>query len=567
MRFDDMLATVLARRPERLAARVAQWRQLIDLVAQHRLERATPGGDALARLDALRAEVPVAVRRETAFAIAGRPVPASVVAFLAADVPLVAGEILSRVRLDDEDWLRILPRLSPTGRGFLRHRGDLSPILRAALAGFGTTDLSIAADPGHRADPPAADPPVTLVADAVLAPEPGELEVVTPFQPGAGEGQIRAIISRIARFRTARNGAIGSPEPAGEEVQHLFQFETGPDGVIRWIEGVPRGPLIGETIARAAQGPHGVDAQAPGAFRRRAAFRDARLLVAGSGPAGGEWRIAGVPVFAPLDGRFLGYRGAGRRPRLDESAETLGRAPAPPAAAPGLAADSLRQLVHELRTPLNAIGGFAEMIRRQMRGPVSHVYRERARRIADQAAQLLAAVDDLDVAARLDGARLELQRAPVDVAALLSSICEDQRDLLRDRGAEIAYTMPPVLPRAVGDAAAMRRMIARLIASSTAIADVGERFTVTLDTGIDGGLELAVTRPARLRGVGDVELLDPGYGPEGEWPDAPLLGLGFSLHLVRRLASAAGCALLIGDAQFTLRLPVEDARTDFLAGA
>jgi signal transduction histidine kinase len=561
-----MLATVLARQPERLAARVAQWRQLLDLVAQHRLEHSYLGRDALDRLAQLRAEVPVAVRRDSAFAIAGRPVPPMLVAFLAADVPQVAGEILSRVQMGDEDWLHILPRLSPTGRGFLRHRSDLSPILRAALAGFGASDLTLAADPGVGDEPPPIAPPVALVAESAAPPEAGEPEVVELFQPNGGEGQIRAIISRIARFRTHRAGSAATAEPAYDESHDLFHFETGSDGVIRWIEGVPREALIGATIARPADGAYGVDAQAPGAFRRRGAFRDARLLVAGGGATSGEWRIAGVPAFAPQDGRFLGYRGTGRRPRLDERAETLGPAPAPRPAAPGLAADSLRQLVHELRTPLNAIGGFAEMIRRQMRGPVSSVYRDRAQRIAEQAAQLLAAVDDLDVAARLDGARLELQRAPVDVAALLSSVCADQRDLVRDRGAEIVCEAMPALPRAIGDAAAMRRMIARLIASSTAIAETGERFTARLGSAADGGLELAVTRPARLKGVGDAELLDPGYGPEGEWPDAPLLGLGFSLHLVRRLASAAGCALMIGDAQFTLRLPADDARTDIGTG-
>ncbi|HEY0270932.1 MAG TPA: HAMP domain-containing sensor histidine kinase, partial [Sphingomonas sp.] len=415
------------------------------------------------------------------------------------------------------------------------------------------------------ATPVAVDPPVALIADSPPSPESDEPASVEPFQPGGGEGQIRAIISRIARFRTHRGGAAAAPEPAEPRGHDLFHFETGADGVIRWIEGVAREALIGETIARPAAGAHGVDAQAPGAFRRRSAFRDARLLVAGAGPTSGEWRIAGVPVFAPRDGRFLGYRGTGRRPRLDERAEALG-SPAPAPAAPGLAADSLRQLVHELRTPLNAIGGFAEMIRRQMRGPVSSVYRERAQRIAEQSAQLLAAVDDLDVAARLDGARLELQRAPVDVAALLASICAEQRDLVLDRGALLACEAALELPRAIGDAAAMRRMIARLIAASTAIAEPGERFDAKL-AARDGALALAVTRPARLRGVSDTELLDPGYGPEGEWPDAPLLGLGFSLHLVRRLASAAGCALVIDDAHFTLRLPVDDARTDAGAGA
>ena len=67
-----------------------------------------------------------------------------------------------------------------------------------------------------------------------------------------------------------------------------FRFETGPDGVIVWVDGVERGPLIGETLASAAAThDHGVDGHAAGAYRQRAPFRDARLSVAGDGPVSG----------------------------------------------------------------------------------------------------------------------------------------------------------------------------------------------------------------------------------------------------------------------------------------
>ena len=164
--------------------------------------------------------------------------------------------------------------------------------------------------------------------------------------------------------------------------------------------------MIGATIAqrRPRRLDQGVDGQAAGAFRHRAPFRDARLSVAGGSAAAGEWRIAGVPVFDPRDGRFTGYRGTARRPRADERA-------APGAQAglygSGLPADSLRQLVHELRTPLNAIVGFGEMIERQMLGPAAFPYRARADVIVDQGRRLLGAVDDLDMAARIDAQRLD----------------------------------------------------------------------------------------------------------------------------------------------------------------
>jgi signal transduction histidine kinase len=560
VRFDDMLATVLARPSERPVDRVAQWRQLLDLLAQHR-----PGSDpelareALGRLQALRPDVPVAIRREIASAFAGRPIPAPLVVFLAADVPVVASAMLSHVRLTEPEWLAVLPRLSPTGRGVLRHRRDLGFRIERALAGFGASDLRLMgnvepfAAPARQVATAAAEQIAPLAEPQAPEPEvPESIDEVPPVQAlehGAGEGQIRAIINRIAGFRTGFGGSPVSAEHA-EPAPNSFRFETGSDGLIRWVDGVPRGPLIGETIGTPASGPFGVDAQAPGAFRRRAPFRDARLLIPGESEAAGEWRIAGVPIFAAETGRFQGYRGTARRPRIEERAEaTLDFYGL------GLAPDSLRQLVHELRTPLNAIGGFAEMIRRQMRGPVSTAYRDRAQMIVEQASRLLAAVDDLDVAARLETQRLDLQRIDVDLGAMLSLTCSNYADGIRRNGATLKCEVEPGLPQVTGDPAALRRMLGRLVAGVAALASDGEAVTVTLTSREPAVLQLDVGRPARLLGQDEATLLDPGYGPEGDSPDAPLLGLGFSLHLVRRLAAAAGGTLLVEDDRFLLRIP------------
>ena len=574
MRFDDRLVTVLARPVDRPVDRVAQWRQLLDLLAQRRPDADTElGRQAFARLDLLRPDVPLAIRQETARAFAGRTIAAPLVALLAADVPAVAGAILPHARLDQAGWLSILPRLSPTGRGFLRHRRDLGLVIEAALASFGATDMQISgeiqvthslvhlaeiADAANAAAPPFDQ---RLILVPVTAERDGDVSVAEEAPPpvqtlehGVGEGQIRAIITRIARFRRDRDSSPSGLETTFAEDAASFRFETGTDGIIRWLEGVPRGPLIGETIAVPASGRYGVDAQAPSAFRRRAPFRDARLVVAGDSTGSGDWRIAGVPVFAPADGRFRGYRCTARRPRADERVEPAPET-APSLYGAGLDPDSLRQLVHELRTPLNAIGGFAEMIRRQMRGPASTIYRDRAQSIAEQAGRLLAAVDDLDVAARLETQRLDLQRTTIDLGAMLSSICADHAPAIFRRGALLECGIAPGLAPVTGDPAALRRMIGRLVACCAALADEQETIRVSLASPRSDLLDLAVDHPRRLAGRAEEVLLDPGYGPDGDAPDAPLLGLGFSLHLVRRLAAAAGGTMTIEPERFLLRLP------------
>ncbi len=539
MRFDDMLATVLAQPLDTPAARRAAWRQAIDLLAQHRT-----AGNEIIRVGAsdlirrLRSEVPVASRISAARALAGQRIPPGLMALLAEEPAPVAAPVLTGARLSEEEWLDLLPRLSPTARSLVRHRRDLSPPVVQALASFGAADMILE---GQQAP----IEPRIAVAPVLDAPAP----------PLTGEVQIRDLVARIEAFRQT-SGERHAPDGAAEPFAESFKFETSVEGVILWVEGAPRATLIGETIAIPAD-PHapGVDGQAAGAFRQRAPFRDARLVAAGIGGGGGEWRISAVPVFDPRSGRFTGYRGTARRPRADEVA-----AASPEAAGlfgTGLAPDSLRQLVHELRTPLNAIIGFSEMIERQMLGPAPDVHRGRAAEIQVQASRLLAAIDDLDMAARVETRRLDLGGpGETHAAALLRKLGDAQAPGVEARGAELQLMLddepgiPPIDPGLI------ERMFSRLLAATIGLAGRGETITARLGRDLaTGDLLLRIMRPLALAGREERDLLDPGYTPDGDWPDGPALGLGFALRLVRNLALAAGGALEIEADRFTLRLP------------
>ncbi|HEV2866826.1 MAG TPA: sensor histidine kinase, partial [Allosphingosinicella sp.] len=349
MRFDDMIATVLAQPADRPDRQAAQWRQLVDLLAQPRTGASEARrAEAFAFLRERRGSIALSVRLEAARSLAGLPVDPELLLFFAEDTPPVAAPLIAGSRLAAGDWLVLLPRLGPTARSLLRHRRDLPAEIRQALAAFGAADLVL------------------------------ETSAAGFASSEAGESQIRELVERIEAFRRQKEEAT-APVAADGEAGPLeeFRWETGSEGIFRWIDGAPREALIGQTIAAiAGPGQHGVDGQAAGAFEKRSPFRDARFSVPGEGPAAGDWRISGVPFFDPQRGSFLGYRGMARRPRIDEIARTetedMG---ASGVFGTHFPADSLRQLIHELRTPLNAIIGFAEMIEGQYLGPAAAPYR------------------------------------------------------------------------------------------------------------------------------------------------------------------------------------------------
>ncbi len=530
VRYDRMIATILALPADGIPARTMAWRQLVDIVAQAG-ERLDPDmrDAAHTRIAELAPDVPAAQRRSAAASLTVRA-GAGAVAIFAADAPAIAAPVLSRAQLGDDQWAALIPALPPPSRTILRNRRDLSPAVMRALNSYGASDFAL---------PPA--------------------EPAAPREESAS--QIRNLVERIETYRRQQPlppiATAADTGLARAAVSESFAFETAADGTIDWIEGVPRAALIGMSVAEAAP-PRaaGVDGQAAGAFRRRAPFHDARLMVAGEGAAGGDWLISAHPVFDPRNGRFAGYHGAARRPQPEERARRFGAAQTVP-----LAPDALRQLVHELRTPLNAIQGFAEMIDQQMLGPAAIAYRDHARRIAGESRHLLEIVEDIDTAARIDGNRLEPSLAGESNATrIVADIVAEFEQSLRERGIALDARIERELLVAVGEVA-FGRIAQRLLAMVTGLARSGETIAVAL-TGEGPLAVLSVGRAQVLDGIAEADMLDPGFGPEGEWPAASLLGLGFSLRLIGNLARAARGRLAIRDDAFALAMPRAGLRNE-----
>lgn len=354
-----------------------------------------------------------------------------------------------------------------------------------------------------------------------------------------GPFEISDVVARIDAFYLRQQGRPATPteRPRGEG----FRFETDARGVIRWVDGVARAPLIGLSLdVTAVVGGSGVDGVVAGAFRQRTAFNGARLSIIGESDAAGNWRIAATPAFDPVTGRFAGYRGTARRPRAEEDAA--------PSRSRGQVADSLRQLMHELRTPTNAIGGFSEMIEREMLGEVASVYRERARTIRDHARALLSAIDDLDIAARIEASALQLQPRDVALRPLLARIAEDLGDLAARRGATVMLPADDV--SIASDPRAVERLMSRLLATLLSAAGEGEHIVLDVREG-DGVVMLSASRPQALLAYSSEAL----FGIDDEREDAALLGTGFALRLLRNLARELSGALVIEADRLTVRLP------------
>ena len=532
---DSMIATILRQAPADRRASIAAWRQLTDILAQRGNQLDTTDiRRAFHALAVLRRDVPEKVRRDCAVAVARHGRFAPLVAFYANDVPAVSATMLRRARLAEADWLAMLPTTAATARSILAGRSDLPVSVRRALDSLGAGSVALPQPAIAAADASAAD-----VVDEAPA------------------SQISELVRRIDKYQSSRS------KPAPARPRTSFLFETGPDGVIRWVDGITRGAAIGLSIAESALGGEpGTDGAAVGAFRQRAEIVNARMILEGSAADAGEWRFSALPWFDPATGQFCGYRGTARRPQHNEL--PYGR---PESSDSG---DSIRQLIHELRSPLNAISGFAQIISGQMFGPVSGAYRKMADSIIADAGAVQDIIDDLEVAARSTGT---VEARPTDevadLATVMAQIEGDLAPLLADQRIDLSISRVggPFLAHA--DDANSRRMVGRLLTALVDICEAGTTLVGQLvaEAGPDDMLQLRIVRPAAIRFASAADLLDPGFSPEGEAPGAAILSLGFSLRLVDSLARGAGGRLDIGHNALTLYLPSANPRADTELGA
>ena len=317
-----------------------------------------------------------------------------------------------------------------------------------------------------------------------------------------------------------------------------------------WTEGPPVGAIVGVTIAQPAfdDGP-GPDAYGAAAFRQRMPMENARMRLCGASIVAGDWRMSAIPFFSEETGRFEGYRGIMRRPNIAEDAGhssiDLERR------------EQLQQLIHELRTPLNAVIGFSEIIEQQLFGPASFEYRSLARNIMDEARRLLAGFEDLDIAVKVDSGQLPESVGTTKADWLFERMTQRLQGLTQSKTVDLNISKAePVRPFAL-DGESVERIFARLLSAAIIACENGETLKGELRTriGVQPTNQFTLSRPSRIKDIAESVLLDPSQGIDGDVGESSLLGLGFSLRLVRNLAQAAGGSLTINKDNIALILP------------
>ncbi|MBU6407260.1 MAG: HAMP domain-containing histidine kinase [Alphaproteobacteria bacterium] len=225
------------------------------------------------------------------------------------------------------------------------------------------------------------------------------------------------------------------------------------------------------------------------------------------------------------------------------------------AAAP---AQATAELSHELRTPLTHIIGFAEMMERQVFGPLNDRYREYAGVIRTSGTHLLGLVNAmLDLSRLEEGARrLEIER--FDARDIAREVAASARPSADEKAVQLILECPETPLMSDADPRALRQILINIVSN-------GVKFTPT-----DGRARLALRADGRDLVL---EMADSGPGIPPKERDllggrfirggssVGVEGAGLGLAIVKRLAALHGGSLSFGDAPeggalVRVRLPV-----------
>ncbi len=141
--------------------------------------------------------------------------------------------------------------------------------------------------------------------------------------------------------------------------------------------------------------------------------------------------------------------------------------------------DFLAGISHEIRTPLNAIIGFADVLRREIFGPLGHErYRSYAEDIHDSGRHLLQLINNTLDLSKIEAGVLELHESEVPIEAVVRSSVALMRDSAQNGQLTIAVELPENPPAILGDETKIKQILLNMLSNAIKYTLPGGKITV-----------------------------------------------------------------------------------------
>jgi signal transduction histidine kinase len=167
----------------------------------------------------------------------------------------------------------------------------------------------------------------------------------------------------------------------------------------------------------------------------------------------------------------------------------------------------MANMSHELRTPLNAIIGFAEILEKEMLGPLgTPKYIDYAHDVHMSGKHLLSIINTILDLSKSQASHLELDLVRADIGMLLME-CINVMQLQADQaGLQFAIDLPEAPFYGLVDETRLRQVIYNLLSNAIKFTDAGGTITLAGRDTVSGGVEILVIDTGIGMDQGDLDI-------------------------------------------------------------
>lgn len=147
----------------------------------------------------------------------------------------------------------------------------------------------------------------------------------------------------------------------------------------------------------------------------------------------------------------------------------------------------LANMSHELRTPLNAVIGFADLMKRELFGPIGNDhYRAYVADIIDSGSKLLAMIEVILEFSRSEHASLTETGAEARIEEVADAVLRDIAPAAAERGVEVTSEIPDGMPALLVDEAILYQILQNLVSNAVKFSPSGASVLVRAYLAEDG---------------------------------------------------------------------------------
>ena len=197
--------------------------------------------------------------------------------------------------------------------------------------------------------------------------------------------------------------------------------------------------------------------------------------------------------------------------------------------------DYVHIVSHDLRQPLTVVSGMAQWLQRRLAQTGTEQEANAAGRIVVSAQRMQSMITDLVESARLESGQIEIQRAPLDVLAVVRGVV-DRVGSAEDQ-ARVQVEAPEPVPPVPADRDRLERVIINLITNALKYSPVDRPVVVRVGRSEDAATIAVTDRGGGIPAADIPHIFDRFYraktGKKAE-------GLGLGLYIARLIVEAHG---------------------------